>query len=203
MPHIDEIELNNLKHKLENTLEFNEILKKHRTTLGIICGILLVLLIGCTTYFSLTSITNSNLEEKGLTLISSKEYQDLIDFKHGVAEQKLLDEEKKEEATNQEASNDDLYDNQENNAKQPSINDELIYAVQIGALDEKAISLYTDTFPQFKEFHVDEFYKYTVGAFESLEEAQTFRMEVVAMGFEDAFIGSYKNGRRIRIEDPF
>ncbi len=199
MTQIDQIELNNLKHKAQSTFEENKKLKKQRTILASIAGLLFLFFLGSIIYFSKTSITQNNLEEKGLTLISSKEYKDLINFKHGVVEQKLIEEENKEELDSlvtEEAT-------EQEEIERPSIDDKVIYAIQIGALDEKSISLYTDTFPQFKEFHVEEFYKYTVGAFESLEEAQIFRREVVNLGFEDAFIGSYQNGERIRIEEAY
>lgn len=45
------------------------------------------------------------------------------------------------------------------------------------------------------------FYAYSVGNFETLEEAQKFRQELVAMGFNDAFVASYRDGKRIAIED--
>ncbi|WP_010178321.1 hypothetical protein [Aquimarina agarilytica] len=199
MTQIDQIELNNLKHKAENALQENVGLKKQRTILAIVSAILLLLFLSCIIYFSTTSITQNNLEEKGLTLISSEEYKTLIDFKHGIAEQKQLEAEEKEELANLETEDEPEI----TETAQPSIDDQIIYAIQIGALDEKSISLYTDSFPQFREFYTDEFYKYTLGAFESLEEAQIFRKEVLQMGFEDAFIGSYKNGKRIRIEEAY
>ncbi len=198
MTQIDQIELNNLKHKAENTSVENQSLKKQRTILIIVTGILLLLLLGSIIYFSKISITQNNLEEKNLTLISTQEYNDLINFKHGVVEQKQIEEENREALVTE-----DEIEQEDAEQPKPSIENKIIYAIQIGALDEKSISLYTDTFPQFKEFHVEEFYKYTVGAFESLEEAQIFRKEVVNLGFEDAFIGSYQNGERIRIEEAY
>jgi hypothetical protein len=36
-----------------------------------------------------------------------------------------------------------------------------------------------------------------------LEEARSFRYQLVKMGFEDAFVASYQDGKRIKIEDPY
>jgi hypothetical protein len=46
------------------------------------------------------------------------------------------------------------------------------------------------------------FYAYSLGNFETLEEARRFREELVNMGFTDAFVASYQDGKRIAIEDP-
>ena len=54
---------------------------------------------------------------------------------------------------------------------------------------------------QFREFEEGGFYKYSLGAFETLEEAQYFRKNVLNLGFHDAFVASYQNGQRLNIED--
>lgn len=84
-----------------------------------------------------------------------------------------------------------------------TIKDELIYAVQIGAFTENNISVTSEDLAQFQEVKKGEFYKYALGAFSNLEEAQQFRKELVKLGFNDAFIGSYKNGKRVRIEEAY
>ena len=47
------------------------------------------------------------------------------------------------------------------------------------------------------------FYSYSLGNFETLKEAQNFRKQLVDIGFDDAFVASYKEGKRIQIEDPY
>jgi hypothetical protein len=47
------------------------------------------------------------------------------------------------------------------------------------------------------------FYSYSLGNFATLDEAQKFRKQLVDMGFDDAFVASYKEGKRIKIEDPY
>lgn len=86
---------------------------------------------------------------------------------------------------------------------QGSIKDQLIYAVQIGAFENNNISLTSEDLAQFQEIKKGEFYKYSLGAFSTLEEAQIFRNQLVKLGFKDAFIGSYQNGKRVRIEEAY
>ncbi|WP_299218561.1 SPOR domain-containing protein [uncultured Aquimarina sp.] len=84
-----------------------------------------------------------------------------------------------------------------------SLQDELIYAVQIGAFEEKDLSLYSDNFVNFKEIKAGSFNKYALGNFASLSEAKKFRRELVRLGFRGAFIASYQNGKRIKIEEAW
>ncbi|WP_299247001.1 SPOR domain-containing protein [uncultured Aquimarina sp.] len=84
-----------------------------------------------------------------------------------------------------------------------SLQNELIYAVQIGAFEEKDLSLYSDKFVNFKEIKAGSFNKYALGNFASLSEAKKFRRELVRLGFRGAFIASYQNGQRIKIEEAW
>ncbi len=88
-----------------------------------------------------------------------------------------------------------------NNGK--SLQDELIYAVQIGAFEEKNLSMYSDNFVNFKEIKSGSFNKYALGNFETLNEAKKFRRELVKLGFRNAFIASYQNGERLKIEEAW
>ncbi len=81
-----------------------------------------------------------------------------------------------------------------------SLDDIETYAVQIGAFEQKDLSLYSDNFVNFKEIKKEEYNKYALGNFESFEDAKLFRQELVNLGFSDAFIGAYQNGERLRIE---
>ncbi|GAA4275874.1 SPOR domain-containing protein [Aquimarina mytili] len=84
-----------------------------------------------------------------------------------------------------------------------SIEGELVYAVQIGAFEEKNLSMYSDNFVNFKEIKSEGYNKYALGNFETLAEAKRFRRELVKLGFRNAFIGSYQNGKRIKIEEAW
>ncbi len=84
-----------------------------------------------------------------------------------------------------------------------TLTDELVYAVQIGAFEEKDLSMYSENFVNFKEIKSGGFNKYALGNFESLNEAKKFRRELVRLGFRNAFIASYQNGKRIKIEEAW
>ncbi len=81
-----------------------------------------------------------------------------------------------------------------------SLEDQEVYAVQIGAFEKRDLALYSENFVNFKEIKNDGFNKYALGNFASLEEAKAFRKELVDLGMKDAFIGFYQNGERLHIE---
>lgn len=132
-------------------------------------------------------INGYKLEARGLTLVETTDYQALKDI----------------EAASLLQSENDSSNDSENNIEQESIGDQTIYAVQIGAFKNNDIGLYSDSFTQFNEFEEEDFYKYSLGAFETLEEAQDFRKKVLNLGFEDAFVASYINGERQSIEEAY
>ncbi len=84
-----------------------------------------------------------------------------------------------------------------------SLDDELVYAVQIGAFEEKNLSMYSENFVNFREIKSGGFNKYALGNFETLNEAKKFRRELVKLGFRNAFIASYQNGKRRKIEEAW
>ncbi|MEW7278615.1 SPOR domain-containing protein [Aquimarina sp. 2201CG1-2-11] len=109
-----------------------------------------------------------------------------------------LEETIKNMAMNQEI------DNQESQSGSAgSLEDKLIYAVQIGAFEDKDLSMYSENFVNFKEIKSGNFNKYALGNFETLNEAKRFRRELVSLGFRNAFIASYQNGARIKIEEAW
>ncbi|OED36699.1 hypothetical protein AB832_05460 [Flavobacteriaceae bacterium (ex Bugula neritina AB1)] len=84
-----------------------------------------------------------------------------------------------------------------------SLQNELIYAVQIGAFQQKDLSMYSEKFVNFKEIKAGNFNKYALGNFATLDEAKKFRRELVSLGFKKAFIASYQNGERLKIEEAW
>ncbi|MFD0862256.1 SPOR domain-containing protein [Sungkyunkwania multivorans] len=100
------------------------------------------------------------------------------------------------------ASN-DVSNTKETTSKKASLSGKKFYAVQVGAFDKKMVSMYSDSFKNYKEYYEDEFYKYSFGSFETLAEARKFRRELVGIGFKDAFIASYQNGKRLKIEEAW
>lgn len=79
---------------------------------------------------------------------------------------------------------------------------EKIYSVQIKAFVENNINLAPETLTNTMFVKTNPFYAYSLGNFETLEAAQNFRKELVSMGFKDAFVASYQDGKRIQIEQP-
>ncbi|MBQ0737074.1 SPOR domain-containing protein [Aquimarina celericrescens] len=152
----------------------------------IILGIVALLGVAGTVYFMNFS-TPSNM-------ISQKDYKTQV----GTLENKVseLEETIQNLSMNQELDND-------SGESAGSLDDEVVYAVQIGAFEEKNLSMYSENFVNFKEIKSEGFNKYAIGNFETLSEAKKFRRELVKMGFRNAFIASYQNGERIKIEEAW
>ena len=80
---------------------------------------------------------------------------------------------------------------------------EKIYAVQVMAFNDSKTPLISEGLLHSRFLETYSFYGYSLGNFETLDEAQVFRKQLVAMGFKDAFVASYQDGKRIRIEEPY
>jgi len=185
--------INDLNEDIEEISSTNGELEKHRLLLGIISGVLLLLLLlGLGTYFLSPNIfiSKSSLEKQGYKIMTTGEFQQI---------QEILNSKEITPSATDEFSDQDIAKNED----QESIKGTLVYAVQIKALETRGIELYSNNLIQFAEIYKDDFYKYALGAFETLEEAQGFRKEIVRLGFKDAFIASYKNGKRLRIEEAY
>jgi len=152
----------------------------------IILGILALLGVAGTVYF-MNFNTPANM-------ISQKDHKEKV----GVLENKITEL----EGTLQNLSmNQELQ--AEDSADAGTLDDKVVYAVQIGAFEERNLSLYSDNFVNFKEIKSGGFNKYALGNFETLNEAKKFRRELVKLGFRNAFIGSYQNGKRVKIEEAW
>ena len=81
------------------------------------------------------------------------------------------------------------------------IEKEKIYSVQVKAFVEKNFNLAPEGLTNTLLVKNNPFYAYSLGNFETLEEARRFKDELVKMGFEDAFVASYKDGKRVAIEE--
>ncbi len=80
---------------------------------------------------------------------------------------------------------------------------EMIYSVQVKSFVDNNLTLASEALTNTMFVKTNPFYSYSLGNFQTLEEAQTFRKELVDIGFKDAFVASYKEGKRIKIEDPY
>ena len=77
---------------------------------------------------------------------------------------------------------------------------EKIYSVQGKSIVENNVALSSEALTNTMFVKTNPFYAYSLGNFETLDEAQTFRKELVRMGFQDAFVASYQDGKRVKIE---
>ena len=80
---------------------------------------------------------------------------------------------------------------------------ETIYSVQVKSFVDNNVALASEALTNTLFVKTNPFYSYSLGNFGTLEEAQKFRAELVNIGFKDAFVASYKDGKRVQIEDPF
>ncbi|WP_228237434.1 SPOR domain-containing protein [Allomuricauda sp. M10] len=83
------------------------------------------------------------------------------------------------------------------------LNKEKIYSVQVQSFVDNNVTLASEALTNTLFVKTNPFYAYSLGNFETLQEAQSFRKQLVDMGFKDAFVASYQDGKRIKIEDPF
>ncbi len=83
------------------------------------------------------------------------------------------------------------------------INKDTIFSVQIKALNDKKIAAVSEKFTNTLVYNDTSLYKFSLGIFETLAEAQAFRKTLIESGLFDKriFVISYKNGKRIKIED--
>ncbi|WBU88867.1 SPOR domain-containing protein [Cellulophaga omnivescoria] len=78
----------------------------------------------------------------------------------------------------------------------------VIYSVQVKTFVDNNVTLVSNSLANTLFVKNNPFYTYSIGNFETIEEARTFRLQLVKMGFEDAFVASYKDGKRLKIENP-
>ncbi|MCW3784959.1 SPOR domain-containing protein [Plebeiibacterium sediminum] len=76
----------------------------------------------------------------------------------------------------------------------------LRFRVQIGAFKEINLRNYTTNLVAINQETYDSINQYTIGVFKDYQKARVFLEDIKKMGFNDSFIISTKNGRRIPIE---
>lgn len=78
----------------------------------------------------------------------------------------------------------------------------VLFKVQIGSFKNKDLTKYFQNNKNFSgEIDEDGAKKYTLGIFKEYWEADTFKKYLRDMGVKDAWIVSYKDGRRVNIKD--
>jgi DNA repair exonuclease SbcCD ATPase subunit len=78
----------------------------------------------------------------------------------------------------------------------------VVFKVQVGSFRNKDLSRYFDNNPNFSgEIDADGVKKYTLGYFTDYWEADNFKKYLREMGVKDAWVVSYKDGKRVPIKD--
>lgn len=77
----------------------------------------------------------------------------------------------------------------------------VMFTVQIGAFAKKDLKKFAENNPAFQADSKDGLMKYTVGMFRDYWEADTFKKYLREIGVTDAFIASYKDGKRVAIKE--
>lgn len=177
---INERLLDQIKYK-------NKELKKSKLQRNVLAGVTTLFLIGTLAITSFTAgLSSSNSYDNNNLLVS-------IDSLDAV----------KSRIDNLSQQNQELSLVKEFYLAKEFLEKEMIYSVQIKSFVDNNVTLASEALTNTLFVKTNPFYSYSLGNFETLEEAQKFRKQLVDMGFNDAFVASYKDGKRIKIEDPF
>ncbi|MDC1162165.1 hypothetical protein OAT18_01855 [Tenacibaculum sp.] len=209
MPYIEEDkfllmqqDLDNAKLKREDAeKQFDEIEnkyiqhKKGSKRTSIFLGLLLGAALGIIYLFNSGKIPSSNNHIKSPEI-------DIAAIKNAEAERVIdsLSNLQIETNTNENdsgISGDDL-DESVTNIKE-NANGTEIYSVQIGVFSNKKYPLISTKLLPGTINSSDGYFKYSLGLFTSLNEAKYLKNELIRIGFKDAFIASYINGKRQKI----
>ena len=178
---INERLLDQIKYK-------NKELKRSKIQRNILAGITALFLIGALAFTSFTA---------GLT--SSKEFDDRQNLLVSIDSLDAI----KSRIDNLEQQNDELSLVKEFYLAKKFLDKEKIYSVQVKSFVDNNVTLASEALTNTLFVKTNPFYSYSLGNFETLEEAQSFRYQLVKMGFKDAFVASYQDGKRLKIEPPY
>lgn len=199
MPFIEESDLLDLhkdidkaqiiNERLLDQIKFkNKDLRKIRLQRNILLGITGLFLVGTLAITSFTAgLSSKNSFEKQNNLLVSIDSLDAI----------------KSRIDNLKSQNEELSLVREFYLAKEFLDKEKIYSVQVKSFVDNNVTLASEALTNTLFVKTNPFYAYSLGNFETLTEAQTFRQQLVQMGFDDAFVASYKDGKRIKIEDPY
>ncbi|MDE3743394.1 SPOR domain-containing protein [Maribacter polysaccharolyticus] len=199
MPFIEESDLLELHKDIDKAQIINERLldqiklkskevkrsKIQRNIFAAITGLFLVGTFGITTYTAGLSSSNS-LENRNNLLVSIDSLE---------AHKARID--------NLRRQNEELSLVKEFYLAKSFLDKEKIYSVQIKSFVDNNVTLASEALTNTLFVKTNPFYSYSLGTFETLQEAQKFRKQLVELGFNDAFVASYKEGKRLQIEDPY
>lgn len=177
-----------INERLLDQIKFkNKELKRSKVQRNILAGVTTLFLIGTigiTSYIS--GLSSSNTYDNQNLLVS-------IDSLDAI----------KTRIDNLQVKNEELSLVKEFYLAKKFLEKEKIYSVQVKSFVDNNLTLASESLTNTMFVKTNPFYSYSLGNFETLEEARSFRYQLVKMGFEDAFVASYQDGKRIKIEDPY
>ncbi|WP_224482995.1 SPOR domain-containing protein [Robertkochia aurantiaca] len=196
MPYVEEKHLVRLHESLEKKEQSEErllrVLKKERSAYAlskkkhlVVSGVLLFLLACSITWGVITYVSEPSEQVRASETIGIEEVEELRQTIAGLRSEN-------EALKRSLVLADSLLDPER-----------LLYTVQVGAFEERKLPLLSRAFDGMKVTSDQSINRYALGNFATLEEARELRKELITMGFEDAFIASYRNGKRIKIEEAF
>jgi hypothetical protein len=196
MPFIEENDLLDLHKDIEKSQIINERLldqikfknkdlKKLKIQRNIFIGITALFLVGT---LAITSFT------AGLSTSSSNQNNLLVSIDSLDAIKTRID--------NLKIQNEELSLVKEFYLAKQFLEKEKVYSVQVKSFVDNNVTLASEALTNTLFVKTNPFYAYSLGTFETLEEAQKFRKQLVNIGFQDAFVASYQDGQRLKIESP-
>lgn len=198
MPFIEENDLLDLHKDIEKAQIINERLldqikfknkdlKKLKVQRNVLLGIASLFVIGilAITSFSAGLSTSNQLKNQNNLLVSIDSLE--------VIKSRIL---------NLKQQNEELSLVKEFYLAKEFLEKETIYSVQVKSFVDNNVTLASEALTNTLFVKTNPFYAYSLGNFETLDEARKFRLQLVSMGFDDAFVASYQNGKRVKIEDP-
>lgn len=178
-----------INERLLDQIKFkNKELKRSKVQRNVLAGITALFLIGTLAITSFTvGLSSSNGFEKQNNLLVSIDSLDAI----------------KTRIDNLKEQNEELSLVKEFYLAKNFLEKEKVYSVQIKSFVDNNVTLASEALTNTLFVKTNPFYSYSLGNFETLKEAQLFRKQLVDLGFQDAFVASYQDGKRIQIEDPY
>lgn len=73
----------------------------------------------------------------------------------------------------------------------------IVFAVQIGAFSEDVASTHFENVPEFRKVRYEDYFRCFSGSFNDRDKAESRRMELVKMGYDDSWIVEMKDNQRI------
>lgn len=183
------------ENELSQTQEAFSSFKKKSKVTPIILGLLLGAFIAATYYFY-TNGGGSTISDSEITALKKKEAVRVLDSINR-AQVRAKRNNNDVANTNTDSSNIDV-DKTVADVKS-NTSGETIYSVQIGVFSKKKYPLLSSKTIPSTVSTANGYFKYSLGLFKTLNEAKYLRNELKKVGFKDAFVASYVDGKRQKI----